>query len=539
MPTSSAASSAQPFRGARLISHSRARRSRARPHPFASWALLAFALAVMPAAARADAPSMESVAKAVRASAGGDVKKFYRTRGFWPLWVHKGKIGPEADAFIALLASADLDGLKPDRYDPDKLRDLVKAASEEGTPEALAKAELKLSRTLADYIADVRRAPSVKITYLDKELEPRKLDEAEILRLAALAPSFADYVGQGGWMSPLYMKLRAALGEFDAKWDKLPNVDIPPGALLRTGDKGNRVRLLRQRLGLPDGAVFDKALAKKLRAFQADHGLAADGIAGEKVIAALDRGPHYYERIIRLNLERARVLPGPWTRHIVVDAASARLWAYDDGKVEQTMRVVVGKASEQTPMLAGMVRYAILNPYWNVPYDLVQDRIAPKVLKGQSLHAMGYEALSDWGANATVLEPGTIDWTAVAAGRAEPRVRQLPGPDNAMGKMKFMFPNNLGIYLHDTPSRDLFTKTVRHFSSGCVRLEHAAQLGKWLFGKPLKAQSDAPEQNVALPKAVPVYLTYLTVQPTDKGITFLDDDYGRDGTADAEKLARR
>src|SRR3546814_11286323 len=126
--------------------------------------------------------------------------------------------------------------------------------------------------------------------------------------------------------------------------------------------------------------------------------------------------------------------------------------------MQGTMRVVVGKPTEQTPMLAGMMRYAIFNPYWNVPSDLVQRRIAPKVLDGATLKGMRYEALSDWTANASVPDPANIDWSAIAQGRENVRVRQLPGRNNAMGRMKFMFPNDLGIYLHDTPDKSLFSE---------------------------------------------------------------------------------
>jgi murein L,D-transpeptidase YcbB/YkuD len=131
-----------------------------------------------------------------------------------------------------------------------------------------------------------------------------------------------------------------------------------------------------------------------------------------------------------------------------------------------------------------------------------------------------------------------MDWHAVADGAQELRVRQLPGPANAMGRVKFMFPNDLGIYLHDTPERALFGKPVRYFSSGCVRLEDANRLGEWLFGKPLIAQTDAPEQNVPLPRPVPVYLTYLTAQASGGQVMFYDDAYGRD-EPDVRQVASR
>jgi murein L,D-transpeptidase YcbB/YkuD len=202
------------------------------------------------------------------------------------------------------------------------------------------------------------------------------------------------------------------------------------------------------------------------------------------------------------------------------------------------MRVVVGKPDQPTPMLAGMLRFATLNPYWNVPDDLAYKRVVSRVLNGASLQRLGFEALSGWDANAQLLQPEQVDWQAVADGRQRLRVRQLPGPENAMGQVKFMFPNDLGIYLHDTNEPELMARNARFFSSGCVRLEDAQRLGQWLFGQPLNASSSTPEQHVPLPRPVPVYLTYLTAQATPEGVRFLDDVYGRD-EADPREFASR
>ncbi|WP_245836709.1 L,D-transpeptidase family protein [Sphingopyxis indica] len=231
---------------------------------------------------------------------------------------------------------------------------------------------------------------------------------------------------------------------------------------------------------------------------------------------------------IALNLDRARVLPGPWTHHIVVDAAAGLLYYYGGGKREGMMRVVVGAPETQTPMLAGNIQWAILNPYWNVPDYLAGRSIAPKVLAGRSLASLHMEALSDWGPSPRKLDASEIDWHAVAAGQQLLRLRELPGPRNSMGKVKFLFPNDEGIYLHDTPDRALLRKKDRHFSNGCIRLEKASELGKWLFQKPLRAKDGTPEQAVPLPVEVPVYLTYFTAIAVEKGVAFRDV-YGRDG----------
>lgn len=473
------------------------------------------------------------MAAEIRSSVGGKLRDFYAPRGYWPLWVEKGKVGPQAEALIALIESADADGLKPRDYDPRELRSLRQEAEAGGDPKLLARADLAFSKAFAALVSDMRKpSRKVKVRYLDPEVEPKDEEPREILRAAAVTPSFADYVKNVGWMSPFYVKLRDARVGFAKRWAKrwggLPQTAVPAGVKLRPGMKSGAASL-RLRLGLESGAAYDKALVARVKAFQGDHGLKPDGVAGAATIAALNRGDDYYDRLIALNLERTRLLPGPYVRHVVVDAASARLWYFSKGAQDGTMKVVVGAKESQTPMMAGMVRYATLNPYWNVPSDLVERKLAPKMLNGASLTRLHYEALSDWSANAQKLDPATIDWRAVADGRTELRVRQLPGGDNAMGKVKFMFPNDLGIYLHDTPSRDLLAKPARQFSNGCVRLEDAQRLGRWFFGKPLKADSDKPEQHEPLPQPVPVYLTYLTAVPSGDGVQFLPDVYGRDG----------
>nr|WP_232313713.1 L,D-transpeptidase family protein [Sphingobium sp. TCM1] len=480
-------------------------------------------------------PDLEQAAKSsigaeIRAQLGGKYKDFYAPRGYWPLWLEKGRIGSQADALLALIDQSEADGLDPRDYDPGDLRRLIEEVDASDDPKLLARADLALSRSFARLVADMRRpARGVKIRYLDKEVEPRDSDPSDILRSAALAPSLTDYIATAGWMSPLYMKLRTARAGYLKKWGGLPDVAVPEGVKMRPGGKGAEIGMLRRRLGLADGITYDKGLAAKVRAFQADHGLKPDGVAGAMTISAINQGPARYARLLSLNLERARLLPGPWTRHVVVDAASARLWYYSKGALDGTMKVVAGAKETQTPLMAGMIRYATLNPYWNIPPDLVERKVAPKILSGGSLQGMGYEALADWSADPAPLAQSAINWDAVAAGRQEVRVRQLPGGNNAMGKVKFMFPNDLGIYLHDTPQRDLFAKADRHFSNGCVRLEDAQRLGRWFFGRMPSTDGEKPEQHVPLPQPVPVYLTYLTAVPTALGVQFLPDVYGRDG----------
>jgi murein L,D-transpeptidase YcbB/YkuD len=197
-------------------------------------------------------------------------------------------------------------------------------------------------------------------------------------------------------------------------------------------------------------------------------------------------------------------------RYVLVDAASARLYMIEDGRVRDSMRVIVGKPETPTPALKSVINYETLNPYWHVTADMAKTLIAPRVLKDGNAYLIdrGYEVVSGWAPNARVLSPDSVDWKAVAAGDAQVYVRQRPGPGNSLGHFKFDLPDSDGIYLHDTPKKELFAQDERNLSHGCVRLEDAERLARWLLGKDPPAAS-APEENVLLPRPVPITISYL------------------------------
>lgn len=230
------------------------------------------------------------------------------------------------------------------------------------------------------------------------------------------------------------------------------------------------------------------------------------------------------------SLERARDIP-PQDRYVMIDTAGARLYMIEDGRIADSMKVIVGKSdpSTQTPMIASTIYYATLNPYWHVSGEILRSTIARNVLdQGIGyLKARGYQVLAADGSG-EMLDPAKVDWRAVAAGRETVRVRQLPGPANSMGRMKIPFPNGSDIYLHDTPNKDLFAQDDRMLSHGCIRLQDAERLGRWLMGREPQTASREPEQNVLLPAPVPIYVTYLTAQVNGGQISFVDDIYGRD-----------
>ena len=380
----------------------------------------------------------------------------------------------------------------------------------------------------------------VDLIYIDPEIKPEIERRNELLAEMGFQEWAGAPIDLFVPVNDTYTELRRGLMKYRQRWGSLPQVQVPTGEVaMKAGAKDARVSALRQRLGLSPGENFDAELEKQVRAFQAAHGLKADGVVGNGTIAALNRGADHYERLIVLNMERARRLPtsADKQRYILVDAGAAKLYMYEDGKVVDSMNVIVGSAETETPMMAAELSHINVNPYWNVPPDLAQNLVAKRVLEQGLvyLEERNYEVLSDWTDEATLVDPATVDWQAVAAGTAEIRLRRGPGPWNSMGDMKFMIPNDFGIYLHDVPDpeKPMFASDDRWISNGCIRLEDADRLQKWVFGKVPKT-SGAPDERVDVPDPVPVYITYFTAAPTREGVAFRPDRYNRD-----EKLLTR
>jgi len=428
-------------------------------------ALLGLCLISLSLPARAELPSPDPAPLAVQAQlslpANADLRSFYERRGDRPLWTAGGVLSPAALDALALIRTADLDGVSPDEIGSPALALAIRQAQSSPSPGALAAAELALSRSFSAYVRRTLEAPEGGMLYEHVSLEPQVPTEARALEAAAGAPSLDEYVHRMAWLHPLYASLRRAY--------------------IAAGEQDDATR--------------------------------------SAVIA---------------NLARIRALPAvpPGGRYVLVNAAAARLWMYEGDRPVDSMKVVVGKVDHQTPIMSGYIRYAIINPYWNVPADFARDKIAGQVLAHGTayLRRQGYQVLSDWTPEAVVADPATVNWKAVAQGSELLRVRQLPGPANSMGQVKFEFPNQLGIYLHDTPQTQLMQEAARQFSSGCVRLEDAPRLGRWLFGGEMP-QGSATEERFDLPQLVPVYITYLTVAPENGTLAMIGDPYGRDRSA--------
>ena len=353
-----------------------------------------------------------------------------------------------------------------------------------------------------------------------------------LARLFDVGSSSRDRTGP----NPLFIDLARGLQQYQATWGRLPQVRIPAGAALKRGSTGKRVALLRTRLGLPASGGFDPQLEAAVRSYQQVHGLGTpDGIAGRATIGSLNQGANHYARRIAINMERAYRLPPTRTfdRYVVVDSGAALAYLFDRDRLADGMRIIVGSPKTKTPMMAVLMRNAKANPYWHVPPEMVRTLTAKRIKEeGISyLDEFHYEVLSDWSANAHPIDPKNVDWKAIAAGRKQPTilVRQLPGPWNSMGNMKFEMPNDFGIYLHDTPLKEKFAGD-RWISNGCVRLEDYRRFASWVFGRVPQPTSDR-EQRIELPRPVPIYMTYLTVAASGNGVTFRPDPYGFDALA--------
>jgi murein L,D-transpeptidase YcbB/YkuD len=465
---------------------------------------------------------------------GSDIAEYYKDRGFRPLWVTRLGVKPEALQLAKMIEDAGSDGLDPGRYSLAEVKAALQSAAG-GDPEARARAELLLSRAYVRYVQDLREPRHRDaMTYVDPELAPVRAASADLLDELSNASDLRRHLATLQEVNPLYARLRRGVASYRKRWSALPLVSLPSGPDLRPGDAGERVALLRRRLGLREGRAFDGELAKAVRTFKAVHALPPDFVADAATVRALNLGAPYYERLIAANLERARRIPAdPGKRFILVDTAGARLWLFENGRVVDSMRTIVGKPGMETPEMAGLIRFAVLNPYWNVPPDLVQHNLAKRAVREGvgTIRRQRLQVLTDWTPQARVLDPAKVNWKAVASGRDIVRVRQLPGAGNAMGGVKFMLPNKLGIYLHDTPDKSSFARPDRRLSSGCVRVEDAQRLSRWLFRGAEAANSGLAEQRVDLPEPVPVYITYMTAVPGPGGIVFQKDVYGRDQAA--------
>jgi murein L,D-transpeptidase YcbB/YkuD len=474
---------------------------------------------------------------------------FYAARGFAPVWA--SPLGAQRLAeLVASVRLAERHGLDPTDYHLDALERLSGARRERPlAPTDLVDLELLASDAfvaLGTHLLRGRAAPSeVDPEWLahrrSADLGAVLASAAESGRIAATLFALAPRDPRYAWLVAARTPVREAVAR--GGWPT-----VPDGPGLELGARDARVAVLRERLAASEdlpatattGDVFDAQLDAAVRRFQARHGLVIDGVVGRATLAALDVSAEERLRQIDVNLERWRWLPADLgARHIEVNVPAYDLRVVESGAVTRRHRVVVGLEDRETPMVSGLLTEVVLSPYWNVPASIAGRDLLPAILADPALLAtQGFVLLER--ATGAAVDPAAVDWPAVAdsaAFNARYRLRQDPGPRNALGAVKFTFSNGHAIYLHDTPARHLFELTERDFSSGCIRVENAMDLAvyvladspEWTRSRIEAAAASGVEVVVPLRREIPVHLMYWTAWVDDDGTLELRDDvYGRD-----------
>ena len=484
-----------------------------------------------------------------RIHAARAVPRFYRQRTHRLAWIGADGCPSRAAARLARFISAVEDhGLRPGDYHLEAINRRHQQATSAGCdqgqwPEADAAAlDLLLTDAfllLASHMAGGRLDPNS----LDPEwqVSRRAGDPVKLLKEALVSGEVSKALASLAPPAPQYMALSEAL----ARYRGLAWPSIGAGDDLRVGQRGERVTRLRRRLqaeGLMaggQGEAFDKALEAAVRRAQAHLGLPQTGVVDDATRRELDRTPAERARQIEANMERWRWLPDDLgRRHVVVRVPAFELAVVEGGRDVLTMRAVVGKPHRRTPMLSSTLRSVVINPAWQVPRRIAVKDIIPEVRKDPGyLGKHGITLYAGWDPAAPVVDPSTVDWKRATLKNFKLRMRQRPGADNALGRLKFLFPNRYDVYLHDTPKRHLFARQQRTFSSGCIRLERPLDLADallrgekgWTRERIQKAYGGG-ELSVVVPGGgVPVHLTYFTAWVDAAGaVHFRPDVYGRD-----------
>jgi len=476
--------------------------------------------------------------------AGPLLADFYARRDLRPAWTRDAQV----DELLEILGEAGGDGLDPDDYLVDELTTLRRESTATGDAFAAADLDILLTESLVRYGFN-QKFGKVNNRKFDQNINfRRELDDGEepveTIQEAIDSPSLSDFLAKHFPRGALYLTLRDALRtyrEFAAAggWEA-----TTAGPTLHEGDTDSRVASIRRRLAatgdMPDGAPtvgeeFDAVLAAGVRNFQERHALDVDGAVGPATLAALNVPVAQRIDELRLSLERLRWVSGELADEFVaVNIAGFRAFYVREGRIDWATRAMVGKSYRQTPVFRGDIRYLVLNPTWTIPPGILRKDVLPAIKR--DVNYLTERNISVIDRDGRKVDPATVDWNRYTTG-VPYTLRQEPGPNNALGTIKFIFPNEHFVFLHDTPSRYLFDRAERAFSSGCIRVEDPLRLAELLLGEPDKWDRQALEskidggvlERVNLREPMPVLILYLTASmETDGRVRFLKDIYQRD-----------
>lgn len=516
---------------------------------------LAIALSLLAATALtpAEQPPMQCIAATVEDVVGplrdrwraDALVELYGRQDWRPAWLEQSRGQLALKPLIELLQAARAHGLNPEDYHLSELQRCVGATR----PEHLAKLDVLMTDAVLRYSQDMRTGATA-FAAVDRQwhYDPPSFDPVEFIESLASGPDPARQLAALPPPHEGYLRLSEALLELQRRRAQgLSWRQIPDGPVLRPGDRHRQILILRERLAaediedLPDPAdapdVLDAPLVEALKRAQRRFGLIADGVLGPATRRALNTTLAQRIEQVRLNMDRWRWLPDdPGARYILVNLARFRLDVIENGVSVMSQKVIVGKPYLSTPAFSDRMTYLVFNPYWEIPPNLGRRSVVPKQLENPDYFIeQDIQVLTGW-EEARQIPLEQADLAAHMRRERNYRLRQAPGPNNALGKVKFMFPNPFNVYLHDTPDRELFERDVRSFSSGCVRVERPLELAQYI----LRAQGWSPKQveqkfesaadyTVALDQPLPVYLGYWTAWVDDDGrLVFAEDIYNRD-----------
>ncbi|MBU4054503.1 MAG: L,D-transpeptidase family protein [Proteobacteria bacterium] len=485
--------------------------------------------------------------------------KFYEMNAYQPVWVEQKGRRERVDEMIRALQDAEKEGLNPNDYHLTKIQEILKKGFEVTSEEdcsnhnRLLALEILLSDAFLLYgshLLDGRVNPKA----VDSQwyAEQSRSDMAPILFNAIQSNEIQKTLQDLVPGQPAYGKLKEALKRYrqiaaKGGWEAVPFVNK-----LQKGDSDPRVTLITQRLAAelgdvdavpeepgPASIIFDDKLETSVRKFQRLRGLSDDGVVGQNTLAAMNRSTQACVKRIEINMERWRWLPRDLgERYILVNTANFSADVMEKDHPVMTLRVIVGLQYRETPVFSHRISYLVLNPYWHVPKKLaVEDKLPMLKKNPYLLMKQKIRIFRNTGIEEQEIDPRVIDWSKVTKYNFRYRLRQDPGPLNALGRVKFMFPNRFNVYLHDTPGRELFDKTVRTFSSGCIRIEKALDLAAYLLKddpnwspESILAELDKnKEKTVKLKNPMPIHLQYWTALVDDAGeVNFRNDIYERD-----------
>jgi len=465
------------------------------------------------------------------------VAEFYAARDFAPAWVPDGVMTDKARALIARITAADTDGLDPAAYMLPSV-DLGKYGKAQ--TEFTAHADVMLSQAIAVY---AREAYAGRVDPADVSsnigYERHLPDPIEALTsIAASADPVATLVAFNP-PHPEFAALRDKLAELRAAEKAKKPLEVPPGVTLKPGMADYRVGFLRKRLEVSSAVespeIYDEAVVEAVKAFQAGVRLKPDGIVGPKTYAALNADPVDPIPLILVNMEKWRWMPRDLGRYYVrVNIPNFTVDIHKDGEIIHTTRIVVGKPTLQTPIFSDEIEHIIVNPAWNVPASIAMKEMLPAIRSNPGA-LRGYQVFALIKGRYRAVDPRFVNWRTVDMRKIQ--IRQPPGERNALGKIKFMFPNPYSVYLHDTPSKSLFERDYRAYSHGCMRVMEPMEFADALLSEEadlnaayLKKLFGGGEKRVNLTAKIPVHITYFTAWVGESGaLEFRDDVYGHDG----------